>query len=456
MPRAALTARTAARRVVAGVREKTGTVGAVEQFHSRSAEHYAELLGNYKGVLMKAGQVLSMVDADALGAGGFSPYQKALARLQDVAPSMRPSLVHEILDTELGSAVGLFAEFGDRPMAAASIGQVHRAVLRDGRQVVVKIQYPGVARAIRDDLANTELLATLLRFAGSAVGVKGDVRAVARETATRIAEEVDYRHEAANIAAFGELYRGHPFIRVPDNIPEVSSDRVLTMTYLDGMDWAAAQLADQELKNSWVETILRFAYGNYRHANLLHGDPHPGNYRFNTDGSVGFVDFGCVKVLPERQRWRLVAQNRAFMEGRKDDMRDLMVLAGYFPADSELTADELFDWQSELLYGLNPTTPQPVTYTAEAMNRIIRCVFDFRGLGRLVTRMRLPDDYAFVGRALLVISSVWASLNATLPVRAIVDDFDGTVAPTTDLGKQHHDWVRERGLPSALEHHDHP
>ena len=126
-----------------------------------------------------------------------------------------------------------------------------------------------------------------------------DLRQATREIAARISEEVDYRHEAANITAFSDLYRGHPFIRVPEVVAEASGDRVLTMTYLDGMDWAAAQQADQDLKNTWAEVISRFVLGSYRHANLFHADPHPGNYRFGTDGTVGFVDFGCVKVLTE-------------------------------------------------------------------------------------------------------------------------------------------------------------
>lgn len=450
-PLAGSAVRAAAGRVVAGFREQAGTVGAVERFHISTAEHYTELLGHSKGVLMKAGQLLSTIDPVTLGAGGFSPYQKALVRLQADAPGMCPVLVHEILEAELGCAVEEFAEFDDRPMAAASIGQVHHAVLRDGRHVAVKIQYPGVAGAIRDDLANAELLVTFLRFAGSALGVKVDVQAVAREAAARIAEEVDYRHEAASIAAFSELYRGHPFIRVPDLVPELSSDRVVTMTYLEGMDWAAAQQADQDLKNRWAETILRFVYGNYRHANLLHADSHPGNYRFNSDGSVGFVDFGCVKVLPEVQRLRLVAQIRAFLEGRKEDMRDLMVLAGYFPADFPLGADELFDWQAELLVGFAETAPQPVTYTPELIGRVIRYASDFRRTSRSIVEMKIPDDYVFFARVHFVVSSVLAGLNATLPARAIADDLDGTVEPVTDLGRQHHAWVRERGLPSALE-----
>src|SRR6478609_2273550 len=215
MPLAGFTARAAGGRLVAGLREKTGQDGAVERFHERTAEHYTELLGHSRGVLMKVGQIMSMLDTRALGTGGFWPYQKAMSRLQADAPPMHPALVREVLDAELGSAVGQFAEFTDEPMAAASIGQVHHAVLRDGREAAVKIQYPGVAQAIQDDLANTELLATFLHFAISASGIKADVRAVAREAAARISEEVDYRHEAATIAAFGELYRGHPFIRVP-------------------------------------------------------------------------------------------------------------------------------------------------------------------------------------------------------------------------------------------------
>jgi predicted unusual protein kinase regulating ubiquinone biosynthesis (AarF/ABC1/UbiB family) len=455
MPLAGFTARAAGGRLVAGLREKTGQDDAVERFHERTAERYAELLGHSKGVLMKVGQIMSMIDTRALGTGGFWPYQKAMDRLQADAPPMHPVLVREVLDAELGRAVEQFAEFTDEPMAAASIGQVHRAVLRDGRQVVVKIQYPGVARAIRDDLANTELLTTFLRFLNSASGMKADVRAVAREAAARIREEVDYRHEAATIATFGELYRGHPFIRVPDVIPEASTDRVLTMTYLDGMDWAQAQQADQDLKNTWGEAVLRFSQSNFRHANLLHADPHPGNYRFKTDGTVGFVDFGCVKVLPELQRWLWVAMNRAMIEGRKHDYRDLVVQADIIATDSDLTADELYQWQSEMAYEITKA-PQPATFTPETTARTIRGLFDFRDADHPINRINSPDDYVFSPRMQLAVLSVCAGLYTTMPARAIMDDIDGVAEPITELGKMHHAWVRERGLPSALDHHDHP
>ena len=171
MPLAGFTARAAGGRIVAGLREKTGNAGAVDRFHERTAERYAQLLGHSKGVLMKAGQIFSMVDPGAVGNGELSPYQKALTRLQADAPPMDAQLARDVVQADLRRRVeDRFAEFSDEPMAAASIGQVHRAVLHDGRQVAVKIQYPGVAEAIRDDLANTELLTTFYRFATATSG----------------------------------------------------------------------------------------------------------------------------------------------------------------------------------------------------------------------------------------------------------------------------------------------
>lgn len=456
MPLAGFTARAAGGRMVAALREKTGDVGAVERFHERTAERYTELLGHSKGVLMKAGQLFSMVDARAFGNGELSPYQATMARLQADAPPMAPELAHQVLQADLGRPVAeVFADFVDEPMAAASIGQVHRAVLHDGRDVAVKIQYPGAAQAIRADLANTELLTTFFRFASSASGnPMPDVRPMTREITARISEEIDYHHEAANITKFSELYRDHPFIRVPEVIGEASGDQVLTMTYLDGLDWAAAQNADQDLKNTWFEVIWRFAAGSYRHANLFHADPHPGNYRFGLDGKVGFVDFGCVKVLPERQRRLFVGTLRAVIDGRHDDLRDLMVELGYFTSDSTITAGEVYQWYAGLLYEI--LAPQPVTFTRDATKRAIEGMIDFRAPDHLVRRFSIPEDLVFFTRLSLSLNAISAAVGATLHVRAMVDDMDGAAEPITELGKQHIAWVRDRGLPFGMEHHDHP
>jgi predicted unusual protein kinase regulating ubiquinone biosynthesis (AarF/ABC1/UbiB family) len=455
MPLAGFTARAAGGRMVAGLRERTGDAGAVDRFHERTAQRYAELLGHSKGVLMKAGQIFSMVDAGAVGNGELSPYQKALTRLQADAPPMDPQLAKEVLQADLGCPVEeLFAEFSDEPMAAASIGQVHHALLHDGREVAVKIQYPGAAEAIRDDMANAELLTTFFRFLSSASGSEiPDIRVAAREITARIAEEIDYRHEARNITAFSDLYRDHPFIRVPDVIPEASGDRVLTMTYLDGLDWAAAQQADQDLKNTWAEVIWRFAGGAYRHANLAHADPHPGNYRFGLDGHVGFVDYGCVKVLPERFRRSFVEQFRAALEGRRVDLRDRMVESGILATDSAMTADEAWEWYADVIHEWR--APQPVTFTREAPARVVRGVIDIRSPEHPFRRMQVPSDFVVFGRINLNINAICAHLHATLHARSIIDDLDGVAEPITPLGKQHIAWVRERGLPFGLEHHEH-
>lgn len=458
MPVAGFTARAAGGRMVAALREKTGDPGAVERFHQRTAQRYTDLLGHSKGVLMKAGQLVSMVDASTLGGGELSPYQRALTRLQADAPPMDSGLAIECLETELGRpAETVFTELGAEPMAAASIGQVHRAVLHDGRQVVVKIQYPGVASVIRDDLSNTELLATVFRFASGAAGGLGaalpDLGAAADEISARICEELDYRREAANIAAFGRLYRGHPFIRVPDVVPEASGDRVLTMTYLDGLDWAAAQDADQELKNTWAEVISRFATGSYRHANLFHADPHPGNYRFGLDGTVGFVDFGCVKTLPEPQRRRIVGMPRAVIDGRKTDLRQLMIESGLFTADSLLTAEDAYQWWTGLLYEL--LVPQPVTYTGQASERAVGGMLDIRSADHPMRRMSVPADFVFFSRLNLSMNAILTALQATVHARGLLDDMDGVAAPVTELGRRHHTWLRRRGLPNGMDHHDH-
>lgn len=452
MPLAGFTARAAGGRLVAGLRERTGDEGAVARFHERTADRYVELLGHSKGALMKIGQLASMIDMHGLGTGGFAPYQKALVRLQADAPPMATELVHEVLNAELVSGVDTFADFSDTPIAAASIGQVHRAVLHDARRVAVKIQYPGVAAAIRDDLANTELVATFLRFVTSASGMAFDPRSLARELTVRIGEEVDYRREAATIEAFSELYRDHPFIRIPDVIAGASSDRVLTMTFLDGMGWEEAQRADQELKNTWAETILRFSHGNFRHANLLHADPHPGNYRFHPDGSIGFVDFGSVKALPEIKRQHWVAIVRHVIDGRTDDLRTTMVNAGFITDDSPLTGDDIYAYYSQVFYELI-TDPQPVTFTPDSGARSARWLFGLDTANPL-SRMSAPDDYVFAPRVQQALTTICGHLHATLPARSISDDMDGVAEPQTELGRLHQAWVRRRGLPGALDNHD--
>ncbi|WP_456093683.1 ABC1 kinase family protein [Mycolicibacterium setense] len=451
MPLAGFTARAAGGRLVAELQQRAGDDGAVQRFHERTAERYVEILGHSKGALMKVGQLMSLIDPSDVGTGGFGPYQHALARLQADAPPMAAALVHDVLNDELEDGVRTFAEFSDEPIASASIGQVHRAILPDGRDVAVKVQYPGVAQAIREDLANTELIATFLRFATSASGIVFDPRELAREYTARIAEEVDYRREAKMIAAFHRLYVDHPFFRLPDIVGHACTDRVLTMSYMEGIGWGAAQQADQDLKNRWAEVVTRFSYSNLRHSNLLHADPHPGNYRFGNDGSVGFVDFGCIKVLTEQKRRLWISVVRNTIDKRLDNLRADVIEAGFINDDSPMSGAELCDFWTQVFYDVI-AAPQPVTYTVKSTARTTRWMFSPDSANPL-SRMYVPDAYAFAPRVNQALTNLCAKLSATLPARSIVDDMDGVAEPTTELGKLHHAWVRERGLPGAFDDH---
>lgn len=218
-------------------------------------------------------------------------------------------------------------------------------------------------------------------------------------------------------------------------IPEASADRVLTMTYLDGLDWAAAQQADQDLKNTWAEVLTRFITGSYRHGNLFHADPPhpPGNYRFGLDGTVGFLDFGCVKVLTEHTRQMIVTMMHTAVNRRKDELRELMVESGFLTADSTLTAEETFQWYAGIIHEI--LGPQPATYTEEASARAIEYLIDVRSADHPMRRMSVPPDFVFFSRLNLSMNAIFTALHATYHARAMLDDMDGIAEPVSDLGR---------------------
>lgn len=274
-PVAGLVARTAGEAVVAALRRRAGGVEDPER-HVRSAE----LLGRSKGALMKAGQALSFVSmGPAVSPELQSAYRTAFARLRADAPPMAPELVRSTLEAELARSIeSAFVEFDVEPLAAASIGQVHAARLPDGRAVAVKVQYPGVAEAIAADLRNSELLATFLSLLMGMWPrrVHLNLRDMAREIGEQIQAELDYRREAVNQSEFAARWRGHPFIRVPAVISELSTCRVLTQELAHGLSWERALTAEQGLRDRWAEVIHRFAYGSANHFRIFNADPHPG------------------------------------------------------------------------------------------------------------------------------------------------------------------------------------
>ncbi|MGA9875275.1 MAG: AarF/ABC1/UbiB kinase family protein [Solirubrobacteraceae bacterium] len=437
VPLAALSARTAGEAVVVGLQSKVTGKDKTE-FYTRTAERYAELLGHSKGVLMKAGQMLSFVSAVPAVPEEFqSIYQVALRRLRDDAPPMAPELARTVLEHELGQrAESAFAQFDWEPLAAASIGQVHAATLHDGRAVAVKIQYPGVADAIASDLKNSELLATFLGllFGLSAKKASFDLRGVAREMGVRIAEELDYRLEAANQAEFADIYRGHPFIHVPEVIGELCTDRVLTQELVQGKSWSEALTCDQELRNRWAETIYRFTHANILRLGLLNADPHPGNYLFHDDGGVSFLDFGCVKRFEREQVDAMIAIGRACM---RDDVLGTWracVEGGFCRSMDPVTPEEVYEfWRDswELWWA-----EQPFTVTPECATRWIRNKYSPAGNSANAFRyFTASPDYAAMGRIEMSSVSLIAELHATNYWGSMAAEFFEGAAPLTALGK---------------------
>jgi predicted unusual protein kinase regulating ubiquinone biosynthesis (AarF/ABC1/UbiB family) len=257
------------------------------EFQLRTAAEVAATLGNMKGALMKLGQMASYIDS-----GLPDPVRDTLAQLQQDAPSMTPELTAETVERELGAPPeDVFLEWDPIPIAAASIGQVHRAITREGEAVAVKVQYPGIAEAVAADLGNAGLI-----FSGLSAMFPGlQPGPIVDELRARITEELDYRAEAANQRYFAAHFDGHPFITVPKVIDRYCTDRLLTTQLATGARFADVVGWSEEERNLAAETLFRFSFGSIYRLHAFNGDPHPGNYLFQPGGRITFLDFGLVK-----------------------------------------------------------------------------------------------------------------------------------------------------------------
>jgi predicted unusual protein kinase regulating ubiquinone biosynthesis (AarF/ABC1/UbiB family) len=353
-------------------------------------------------------------------------FQEALAGLQSDVPPLDPDAVAAVVEAELGAPPSrLFTRFSTRPIAAASIGQVHAAETADGRELAVKVQYPGVADAIRSDLANTDLIAAFLNLGRTVLrdfAPNLDAKAVAEEIRERVGEELDYTVELANQQAFLERYRGHPSIHIPEVVPELSSARVLTMELVDGRQWAAALESDQSLRDQWGAVISRFVFDSLYRAGLFNADPHPGNYLFHEDGTVTFLDFGCVKRFTPDQ---LDAMRRASRAAFDDDAGALVAAlrdVGALPPGKAIDPERIMAWYRPSWEPF--LAPQPYTLTPEYAADVVARTFDPLGeWGDVVRGFAVPKDLVFLNRISLGLNSVLGALRATADWRAIADDY---------------------------------
>jgi predicted unusual protein kinase regulating ubiquinone biosynthesis (AarF/ABC1/UbiB family) len=414
----------------------------------REAERYVGVLGDMKGVAMKVGQLVSFLDVGSIPEQYRDAYQQVVGMLQADAPPMPFETVRDVLERELGRpADEVFAWIGARPMAAASIGQVHAARLLDGREVVIKVQYPGAADAVRADLQNSELLASLARVGMklSPIRMTADPVAIIEEVSGRVLEELDYRIEAANQAEFHAHYEGHPFIRIPQVVPELSTERVLVMDHHDGLRWTAALEQPQELKDRWGEVVHRFVFGSLYDVGAFNADPHPGNYLFHDDGGVTFLDFGCVKRFSPDQVAALGSM-AVRDDADPDALFQIFQDLGCIPRNTKLTPERVLEWWAPIW---DPgQDAQPFTFTPEFAAWVIERNLDpfgeWRDIARGMGISEQSKDWTFLMRIQLGLYSVLGTLRATTDWRAVHDELRQDVPAQTDLGRRHQAWKAAR------------
>ncbi|MBP7677329.1 MAG: AarF/ABC1/UbiB kinase family protein [Thermoanaerobaculia bacterium] len=380
----------------------------------RNARRLVATLGEMKGAAMKVGQMLSLQDAL------LPPEVAAVLRsLQKETPSLPLEMVEDQLAEELGDPLQLFASFEPEAFAAASIGQVHRAVLRDGRQVAVKIQYPGIDRMVEADLGN------LRRVLKSVVALvsKVDFEPIWQELRARLREELDYLHEAERMRRMAELHAGVPEIVIPRVVEEASTGRILTTEYEEGLspDEACSPETPQRLKDGWGVVLFDFLLRGLLEHRLLHADPNLANFSFRRDGRVVVYDFGCVKEVPLRLARGYRGLCRAALEGRTDDLPGVLKRMGMHRLDGAPLEERLVTpWAALVLDLLRPSPPYRFGSDDSVARRLVDAA---RGSLAEAGDVRFPRDIVFVNRTVLGHFGNLARLRAEGPWRDILGRF---------------------------------
>jgi predicted unusual protein kinase regulating ubiquinone biosynthesis (AarF/ABC1/UbiB family) len=437
-------ARWAGTRAANLARSKEEGAAHLDRRHMEAAERMVDTLGTMKGAAMKIGQLASFVDTDFLPAEYRDLYQDRLADLRSEAPPMAWDQVREVLDEEWDEPVDeLFEEFDREATAAASIGQVHRAVLPDGRQVAVKIQYPGVAEALRADMQNAGMIMRLAKALAPGL----DARAAAAELKERVLEELDYEYEAQNQRAFARGYRDHPFIYVPDVVTRLSRSRVLVSEWVDGVGFEAVKELPQAERDRFGEIVFRFCFGSIAYLLHFNADVHPGNYLLMDDGRVAFLDFGMTKQLDREQVELEVAAVAAASERDPERLRVALHDLGFVKDPKKVDAERLM--QHVMTIGGWYLEDRELTIDSERVMRAIAAASDPRSeYYDLMRRENVPANELMGRRMELGMLAVLGQLRATRNWYRIGCEWWFGDPPATALGQAERDYFAGRGLTS--------
>ncbi len=391
-----------------------------------------------KGALMKLGQMASYLDQ-----GLPEPIRDALAQLQADAPAMSAELAAETVEADLGRPLdSLFADWEPAPIAAASIGQVHRATLADGRQVAVKVQYPGVDRAIKTDLDNAGLLIQVVAMIFPGL----EPAPIVAELRARLFEELDYRMEAQNQQLFVDAYHDHPFIHVPAVVAERSGDRVLTTELADGARFDVLRTWSQDERDVAAEAIYRFVFRSLWRLQAFNGDPHPGNYLFHPGGQVTFLDFGLVKRFQPGELQPLADMLiHAVVHPDRAAFREAAHRSGFLQPGADVDDDALEEYFGHFYEFVREDRVATITpaWSSEAVRRYFDPSTEFAEVQR---HLNVPPSFVILQRINLGLLAVLGELNATRNWRRIAEELwpfvDGP--PSTPLGEAEARWLASR------------
>ena len=413
---------------------------ALERRQIVTAEQIVTVLGGMKGAAMKVGQLLSFLDLGLVPEEYREEFQAKLATLRDSAPTVSFEQMSKVIEQDLGERPDrAFAELDPAPIAAASIGQVYRGRLHDGRAIAVKVQYPGVNDAVRADMQN---LGMLLRLA-KRITPQMDVKAVGEEIRARITDELDYELEASNQRTLARLYRGHPFIHVPAVVTELCRERVIVTEYVEGERFEQIASSGQEERDRVGEIIYRFYFGSmYRHRKFS-GDPHPGNMIRMADGRIAFLDFGLFKELRHDAVELELASGRAASEGNAVELHRLWAEGGFLPEPEKVAPDDLFAYVKDAVWWY--ITDDRVQMTPEAVHRIAIQAGDPRSTHFRTMRHQDVNPEHLIGRRLeLLVLAVLGELRATANWHRIAREWMYGDEPATKMGLQEADFLASR------------
>ncbi len=394
-----------------------------------AARQLVTILGGMRGAAMKVGQSLSTVDMGLVPEEVRPEFQKILAELQHSADPAPFKQVKKIVEADLGAPIDeLFASFADRPIAAAAIGQVHKAVLRDGRVVAVKVQYPGIAEAIESDMKNLALGLKLLKTIVPGI----DTAAIADEIRERIYEELDYELEAQNQRSMARIYRGHPFIVVPEVHTRLCGRRVLVTDFIEGRRFEEILDRPAAERDRVGEILVRFYLNGPMRHRLLNGDPHPGNTLFLDDGRVAFLDFGFAKKLPDAEVEQMVDSTIATHAGDPGALLEVVARAGALPQNPAL-APLLYESYNAVFGWLMVDEPLQIesAKTAEMMG-VYTELRNADGFEDLV----LPAEHFVLLRGVMLVLGVLGQLEATNNWLDIAGEWVFGHEPATELGRE--------------------